>query len=111
MKTEHFENAAGPRLARGIHDRDIGVGANGAAFDAPNADRTDIARVVERTYLHLERAVDIDIGRGHVLDDGLKQDRHIGLEPLRGAPRVTQGGRGIDHRKIELLLGCAETIE
>jgi hypothetical protein len=54
-----------------------GMPADLAALDAADADRADVARVVELAHLQLQRAVDVDVRRRAVLDDRLEQRRHV----------------------------------
>jgi hypothetical protein len=81
------------------------------ALDAADSDRSDVARVVERTDLHLKGTIEGYRGRRHGVDDHLEQRVHVRFVAIGFAARVTQCRRGIDDRKIQLFVGRAETIE
>ena len=110
-EAEHLQHFAGALLAVAIHHRNLLVGLDLAALDAADADQADVAVVVELADAHLERAVRIDFRRLHVLHDRFVQRRHVAF--ARGAFKAgvaVQGG-GVDHRKVELLVGRAEAVE
>ena len=76
-----------------------------------DADRADVARVVELRHLQLQRALRVDLRRRTVTHDRLEERRHVAAavgRVLRG--KALQGGR-VDHREVELRFGRTETVE
>lgn len=61
--------------------------------------------------MHLERAVFINDGFFHFVDDGFKQRRHVGskLVEFQAGDAVDAGG--INNREVELLVGGAELVK
>ena len=99
------------RFARNVHHHLVG-GAQPAAADAADADAADVARVVERADLQLQRPVGVAVARRRdAREDGFEQRAHVGaaFARLQRRPAVQRGG--VDHREIELLLGRAELVE
>lgn len=47
----------------------------------------------------------------HMLNDGLEKRRHVTFTDRSIETRITVESRGIDHRKIQLLVGSAESIK
>src|SRR5206468_798389 len=74
-----------------------------AAPDAADADLADVARVVERADLQLQRLVGVLVAHRHVLEDRGKERREIGAALARFFTRPALQGRSIDHREIQLL--------
>jgi hypothetical protein len=110
-KAHHLHDAFVAHLAFPIHHDDRAVATDLAALDAPDADRPDVARVVEQAHLQLQRAVLINVRRRAVFHDGFEQRRHVGsrLSRLVACEAAQRGG--IHHRKIELRLAGAEFVE
>ncbi len=61
--------------------------------------------------LQLQRAVGVDFGRRHVLEDGLEQRAHVLALVALVDHREAVQARGIDDREVELLFGSAELVE
>ncbi len=110
-ETKHLEHAAIALLAIAIDDRDRHVRAHLAALDAADADQADVGAVVELAQAHLERTVRIDLRRRHVLHDRLVQRGHVAFARIRVQARVAIQGRGVNDRKVQLLVRRTETIE
>jgi hypothetical protein len=83
-----------------------------AAADAADADLADVARIVERADLQLQRTVGILVlAHRDVVEDRLEQSREILLGVLHILGRPALEGRGVNHREIELRLGGAQLVE
>jgi len=94
-----------------VHHRDFLARPDAAMGDAADADAADVAGIVERTDLQLQRPFDIDIGLCHMLEDRLEQRLHVlaGLGDVEHG--VTVQRRSEHHREIHLLFGGAEFVE
>ena len=82
-----------------------------AAADAADADLADVARVVERADLQLERRVGIFVAHRNVLEDGLEQRLEIGAFLVQLVLGESEQRGGINHREVELVFGGAELVE
>ena len=76
-EAEHLHDTLAARAALAVDDRDVHAAAQHAALDAADADRADVARVVELRDLQLQRTVAIDVRRRAMLHDRLEQRRHV----------------------------------
>ena len=111
VKTQHLQYPARTLLAFAFHHRHHLARLDAAALDAADGNGADIAGVSQARHLHLQRAVEIHIGRRHVFDNRVEQRRHVALAHVGIEPGVAVQGRGIHHGEIELLLGRAEFVE
>ena len=114
VEAEEAEHLADALLAHGaiaVDDRDGLAAAQLAARDAADADRADVARVVELADLQLQRTVRVDLRRRAELDDLPVEDLHVAAAVLGVERRVALDRRGVDHREVELLVRGAEAIE
>ena len=61
--------------------------------------------------MQLQRALELDGRRRHVIDDGFEQRLHVAvaLGGIRGRIALQRGG--VDHGKVELLVARAEPVE
>ena len=86
-------------------------GTDAAAIDAPDADAADVARIIERADLKLQRTVRIVGAHRHMRKDGFEQRPHAValLFEAGGRPSFQRGG--VNNREIHLLFGCAELVE
>ncbi|KCB28214.1 hypothetical protein L543_2719 [Bordetella hinzii L60] len=109
---QHLVDAAALDLALGAKaEGDVHAGTHAAAVDAAHADLADVAVVVQRDDLHLQRAVGIVVALRHVLQDGFEQRTHVAAAHVLGQAGVARQARGVDHRKVELLFGGAQLVE
>ena len=97
---------------------DLLPGRNAAAADPADAQPPDIARVIERGDLELQRLIGVAHRRRHVREDRLEQRAHVGAFRARvrlrdlhveRRPAVQRGC--VDDGEIELVLGRAEPVE
>ena len=103
---------------RSVQHRDFLPRGDAPAADAADAEPADVARIVERGNLQLERPVGIADRRGNVLDHGLEQRSHVralwghaGLRDIDVHRRpAIQRGR-VDDREVELILARPELVE
>ena len=108
----HLVDAAALDLAIGPEaERDVHVAAHAAAVDAAHADLADVAVVVQRDDLHLQRPVGIVIALRHVLHDGLEQRPHVARTHVVGQAGVARQARGVHHREVQLLFRGAQLVE
>ena len=110
-EAEHLQHLGIAFLAVLVDHGHRHVGAHLAALDAANADQADIVAVVELADAHLEGAVRIDLRRRYVLHDRFIERRHVAGAHIGIETGIAVQGRGIDHRKIKLLVGGAEAVE
>ena len=94
------------------HHGDLLAGNETAAPHLADADAPDVARVVERVELELERAVDVDVlRRGDPLEDGLEQRAKIAALRLRIERCPPLQRRRVHHREVELVFVRTELVE
>ena len=82
--------------------------ADGALRDPPHADAPEILRVVQGGHLHAQGLLQIHVGVGHMLDDGLEHRLQILLLVRRpGVARPAFLRRGINHGEVQgVVLGA-----
>ena len=109
---QHLHDAARTLVLFAVTQHDIHAGLDRAATYAADADAPDIAVVVQRRDLQLQRRIRIRRRRGHVRDDRIEQCLHrrrlLALE-ARACPALQR--RGVDDREVELLVRGAELVE
>jgi hypothetical protein len=81
------------------------------AADAADAYLADVARVVERADLELKRRLGVFVAHGHMLKDRFEERRHVFAHVGGGLGGPALQSRGVDDRKIELLLACPQLVE
>ena len=96
VSTDHFHRAVGLDLA---------------TLDPTDTDDAQVAVVIQRGDLHLERAVGVHIRVVHLVDDGLQQRRHVVSQIVCFQASDTVKGGGIDHREVQLLIGGSQVVE
>ncbi len=111
MEAQNLRDLFGALLAFARYHGHGHAALDGAALDAADADRPDIARVVEQRHLQLQRTVDIDVRRRAMFHDGFEQGLHVALAHRRFQSREAAQCRGINDGEIQLFVGCAQTIE
>ena len=83
--------------------------------DAPHADAAHEAGEIQRRDLQLQQRRGIARVHRHVLEDGLEQRRHVRAPLLIGFAlfqrRPAVDARGVDHGKVQLLVGGTELLE
>ncbi len=109
--THDLQDTAVTLLAVGADGGHRAVGLDGAASDAADTDHTEEAVVVQLGDLHLERAVDVHLGRRNMVDDGLEQGIHVVVHVLVVHAGDAVQGAGIDDREVQLLVAGAEVVE
>ncbi|MNS88971.1 hypothetical protein D3C72_1229650 [compost metagenome] len=98
--------AVGTELVSHFH-----AGAHAATVDAAHADLADVAVVVQRDDLHLQRAVGVIFTLRHVLQNGFEQRAHVAFAHVRGQAGVARQARGVNHREVQLFFGRAQLVE
>ena len=111
LEGEDLADLALAAVLLAVHDDDFLVGTHAAALDATDAELAHVGGVVERAHLDLQRAVGVDFGCGHVLEDGLEQRAHVRALVVFVDHREAVEARGVDDREVELLFGGAELVE
>ncbi len=108
---EHLADARRAALLIPVAQRDVLPGTDHAAADAADADPADIAVVIERRDLQLQRSRLVGCGLWHVRQDRLEQCAHV----LAGRSMIGAGAplqrRGINHGEVQLLVARAELVE
>ena len=98
-------------LAIVLDHEDLVARVDGTGVDAADADATHEVGVVDGHALHGERAVDVDLGRGQVVDDHVEQRVHVHVAVLGVEAGVAVDARAVHHvlhGKLELLIGGAQ---
>jgi hypothetical protein len=98
-------------LAPAVQHDDLLPGHEPAAPDAADAEPADIARIVERADLQLQRRFRIARRRRHPRQYGLEQRPQIGAGGLGIERRVAMQRGRVDDREVELLLVRPEPVE
>ncbi len=103
---------------RPVQHRDLGAGPERPAADAADAQPPDVARIVERRDLELQRRGRVPARLGHVRENRVEQRLHVaalgGLPGLRDrdVQRRPSAQRGrVDDREVELRVGRAQPVE
>ena len=100
---------------RAFHHHHVHHRFDRALADAAHADAAHKSGEVERRNLQLQRRGGVAFLRRHVRQDRVKQGRHVWAPLLTGFAlnhrRPAVNARGIDHRKIELLIGGAQFVK
>ena len=103
---------------RSVQHGDLLPRCEATAADPADAEPPDVARIVERGDLELQRRVGIASRRRHVREDRFEQRPHVGtlgrrvrLRDVDVERRPAVQRRRVDDRKIELLLGRADPVE
>ncbi len=84
---------------------------NGAAMDAADADATNIAVVIKRGNLQLQRRGVIELRRRNFRQHGVEQWLHRAALLAFGQARPAVEAAGVNDRKIQLFLGRAKLVE
>ena len=98
-------------LAIVLDHEDLVARVDGTGVDAADADATHEVGVVDGHALHGKRAVDVDLGRGQVVDDHVEQRVHVHVAVLGVEAGVAVDARAVHHvlhGKLELLIGGAQ---
>ena len=111
MEAQYLGDPLSALFALAIDYRDRHAALDRAALDAPDADGTDVTRVIEQRDLKLQRTVRIHVGRRTMLDDGLEQRLHVAVAHRRVQAGKTAQGGCIHHREIQLFIGRSQPIE
>ena len=59
----------------------------------------------------MQRPVLLYVGSGNVIDDGIEQRCYVTAADVSFRARITLQGRGVDDRKVELLVARAQSVE
>ena len=81
------------------------------ALNPTDRDRADEVIVIQRGHLHAKRRIRINLGGWAMRHDRGQQRCHIAVaDGLIGAG-VALDGRCVNHRKVQLCIGCAQVVE
>ena len=94
-----------------VGDHDVLILPDHAALDSADADTADIIVVVDGGNEHLQFAVFISLGRGHIFEDLVKQGAQIGAGHIGIERGGTCSARAEDHRAVQLLVVCVQLHE
>lgn len=81
------------------------------ALDPAGQDAAEERIAIEQRREHREFAIGIEIGFGDVRDDGLEQRQQVAVAHAVVHARIAGAARGIEHRKIELVVVGVEIDE
>ena len=111
VKAEYLRHPAVPRGAVGADHRHGGVASDPAALHPADADHADVAGIVEGAHLKWQRPLRVDLGRRHMIDDGLEQRFHVGpgRRRITGCPALDGGC--VDHGEVQLRVGRPQAVE
>ena len=94
-----------------IADLDLLILTDYTALDTADGNSADILVVVNAGNEHLEGALDVLLGFGNVLEDGIKQRLEVRSRNLGGIACGTLTAGTEQHRGIKLLIGCVKVHE
>ncbi|SBT08688.1 hypothetical protein ACCAA_600035 [Candidatus Accumulibacter aalborgensis] len=110
LRRAMLELAGGIGLA--IHDDHLLGRLQASALNAADADASDVARVIQRRDLQLQRPVDlVGVRRRNMLEDGVEHRPHVRRGLGQVECRIAVDRRRVDHREIELLVIGTEFVE
>src|SRR5690606_31568371 len=82
-----------------------------AAIDPAYADLADVAAVVQRNDLQLQRAIGVVLALRNIFKYGFEQRAHIAFAHIVGQARIACQPGGKNHREVELFFGGAKLVE
>ena len=88
-----------------VADGDLLVDLDGAPLHTAHGDAAHIVVVVDGGHQQLQGGVLVPLGRGDIVDDGLKQGGQIGTGHIRAVGSGTLAARAEHGGRIELLVG------
>ena len=94
-----------------VADLDLLILLDNAALDAAYCDAADIFVVVNARNEELEGAVEILLGCGNILEDGLEKGLEIGAGDLGGIARRALSAGAEEHGRVKLLIGRVKVHE
>ena len=86
-----------------VADGDLLVGVDGAALDAADGYAADELVVVDGGDEHLEGLVNVRLGRGNVVEDGIEERLEIGAGLIGRIARRTVSTGAEEHGAVKLL--------
>ena len=114
-KGEELGNARGLEGAIELGDADLIAAAQGSLENASDGDAAEIIAVIEIGDLNLECLLRIARGRGDGIENGVEEEREVAGVISAGFAPLAVGdaglGIGVEHGKIELVLGGVEVDE
>ena len=110
-EAQDLADLAARTFGRAVQSHHVLAGGDAAPANAPDAQPADVARVVERADLQLQRAFRVAGGRRNAGENRLEQGPHVRSRHLRVERCVAVQCRGIHDRKVELLFGGVELVE
>ena len=111
MECQDLQHPPAADSAVGTGDGDRRVATDATAPNPGDTDDADIAGVVERAHLHLQRTRRIHLRRRYEVDDRPEQRGHAAVAHRGVGRRPALDRRGVEHRKIELLVRGAQPVE
>src|SRR5690606_1310526 len=112
LELQHLVDAALARIAFGAElERHVHSGADAPAIDAAHADLADVAVVVQRDDLHLQRAVGVVFPLRHMFQNRLEQMPHVAFAHIRRRAGVAGQARCVHHGKVQLFFRGPELVE
>ena len=111
VKGEELLDLAHLAAAVVLNHKDLVAGVDGARVNAANANATHVVGVVNGHALHGQRPLEVHVGRGHGVDDHVKQRVHVHVAIVGVEARKAVDGRGVHHvlhGKLKFLVGGAQ---
>src|SRR6266571_1733733 len=103
FELEYLVDACLDRLGAVLQHQHVLERVKAPAADAADADLADIARIIERADLQLQRTLGVLVAYRHVGEDRLEKRLHVdaddGFQPLR--ERLAQNEPGLRHRPFD----------
>ena len=104
----HLANLRAALGPVGLHDEHLLLLVQRAGGQAAHADAALVAGVVHGADLQGHRAVDVHIGSGNLVQNGVEQRHHVHVAVVGLAAGVAVHGRGVHHGEVELLVAGAQ---
>ena len=95
-------------VAVGLDDQHLFLFMDGTALQAADADTAFVAAVVNRANLKGHRTVDVNVGAGDLVDDGIEQGNHVHVAVVGVVAGIAVYRRSVYHGEVELFVGCAK---
>ena len=104
----HLANLRAALGPVGLHDEHLLLLVQRAGGQAAHADTAFVTGVVHGADLQSHRAVDVHIGGGNLIQNGVEQRHHVHVAVVGIEARVAVHSRGVHHGEVELLVAGAQ---
>ena len=104
----HLANLRAALGSVGLHDENLLLLVQRTGGQAAHADTAFVTGVVHGADLQSHRAVDVHVGGGNLVQNGVEQRHHVHVAVIGLAASVAVHSRGVHHREVELLVAGAQ---